>query len=89
MKRLRLWIADRFACGHPPRGKVPVVLGNPDPSMLVDLCRALAVTPRQIAMVGDRIYTDMAMEQPERWASWCSVATRRRRMRQQLNPGRI
>jgi len=42
-------------------GCKPVVLGKPDPSILLDLCRARGLAPRQVAMVGDRIYTDMAM----------------------------
>lgn len=43
-------------------GRVPtVVLGKPDPSILLDLCHALALRPDEVAMVGDRIYTDMAM----------------------------
>jgi NagD protein len=42
-------------------GRKPVVLGKPDPSILLDLCRSLALTPDRVAMVGDRIYTDMAM----------------------------
>lgn len=42
-------------------GIKPVVLGKPDPSILLDLCRALRLQPGEIAMVGDRIYTDMAM----------------------------
>jgi HAD superfamily hydrolase (TIGR01450 family) len=39
----------------------PVVLGKPNPSILLDLCRALHLQPGEVAMVGDRIYTDMAM----------------------------
>ncbi len=42
-------------------GRQPVVLGKPDPGILLDLCRRLGLAPRQVAMVGDRIYTDMAM----------------------------
>jgi NagD protein len=42
-------------------GRKPVVLGKPDPVILLDLCRSLSLAPDQIAMVGDRIYTDMAM----------------------------
>ncbi|MFB3825920.1 MAG: HAD-IIA family hydrolase [Bryobacteraceae bacterium] len=42
-------------------GRRPVVLGKPDPSILLDLCRQLDLAPSQVAMVGDRIYTDMAM----------------------------
>lgn len=39
----------------------PLVLGKPDPSILLDLCVRHQFEPRQLAMVGDRIYTDMAM----------------------------
>ncbi|HEX7362663.1 MAG TPA: HAD-IIA family hydrolase [Bryobacteraceae bacterium] len=42
-------------------GRAPAVLGKPDPSILLDLCECLGLAPREIAMVGDRIYTDMAM----------------------------
>ncbi|MGH9655226.1 MAG: HAD-IIA family hydrolase [Bryobacteraceae bacterium] len=42
-------------------GRAPAVLGKPDPSILLDLCESLGLAPRKIAMVGDRIYTDMAM----------------------------
>ena len=42
-------------------GQRPVVLGKPDPGILLDLCRRLGFAPAQVAMVGDRIYTDMAM----------------------------
>ncbi len=44
-------------------GRRPVVLGKPDPSILLDLCRRLDLAPVQVAMVGDRIYTDVAMAQ--------------------------
>lgn len=42
-------------------GRRPVVLGKPDPGILLDLCRRLGLAPAQVAMVGDRVYTDMAM----------------------------
>jgi HAD superfamily hydrolase (TIGR01450 family) len=42
-------------------GRQPVVLGKPDPSILLDLCRSVGLAPNQVAMVGDRIYTDIAM----------------------------
>jgi NagD protein len=42
-------------------GQKPVVLGKPDPSILLDRCGSLGLAPAQVAMVGDRIYTDMAM----------------------------
>jgi NagD protein len=42
-------------------GRHPVVLGKPDPSILLDLCNSLGFEPAEVAMVGDRIYTDMAM----------------------------
>jgi NagD protein len=37
------------------------VLGKPDPSMLRGILSRHALAPRQLAMVGDRLYTDMAM----------------------------
>jgi len=43
-------------------GRTPdVVLGKPDPCMLHGILHRHALTPRQLAMVGDRLYTDMAM----------------------------
>lgn len=43
-------------------GRVPdKVLGKPDPTMLLSICRRLGLLPGQVAMVGDRIYTDTAM----------------------------
>jgi NagD protein len=42
-------------------GRSPVVLGKPDPSILLDLCHRLGLAPAQVAMVGDRISTDVAM----------------------------
>ena len=44
-------------------GRTPVVLGKPDPSILLDLCSTLGLQPAEIAMVGDRIYTDIVMAQ--------------------------
>jgi NagD protein len=51
------------ACLTAATGRSPVVLGKPDPSILLDLCRRLQLQPRELAMVGDRIYTDIAMAQ--------------------------
>ena len=43
-------------------GRVPdVVLGKPDPCMLRGILSRHALVPAQLAMVGDRLYTDMAM----------------------------
>jgi NagD protein len=43
-------------------GRVPdVVLGKPDPCMLRGILHRHALVPAQLAMVGDRLYTDMAM----------------------------
>jgi len=42
-------------------GREPVVLGKPDPAILLDLCRRHHLQPVEAIMVGDRIYTDMAM----------------------------
>jgi HAD superfamily hydrolase (TIGR01450 family) len=49
------------ACLTAATGRTPLVLGKPDPSILLDLCARHGVAPRQLAMVGDRLYTDMAM----------------------------
>jgi HAD superfamily hydrolase (TIGR01450 family) len=49
------------ACLTAATGCAPLVLGKPDPSILLDLCVRHGVEPRQLAMVGDRLYTDMAM----------------------------
>ncbi len=42
-------------------GRTPVVLGKPEPSLLLDICRKAHVNPEEAMMVGDRIYTDVAM----------------------------
>lgn len=45
-------------------GRAPdVVLGKPDPAMLTGILARHRLQPEQIAMVGDRIYTDVAMAQ--------------------------
>jgi NagD protein len=51
------------ACLTAATGKSPLVLGKPDPGILLDLGARHGLMPRQLAMVGDRIYTDMAMAQ--------------------------
>jgi NagD protein len=51
------------ACLTAATGRTPVVLGKPDPSILLDLCARLGLAPEQVAMVGDRLYTDIAMAQ--------------------------
>jgi HAD superfamily hydrolase (TIGR01450 family) len=43
-------------------GRTPdVVLGKPDPCMLRGILHRHALAPEQLAMIGDRLYTDMAM----------------------------
>jgi HAD superfamily hydrolase (TIGR01450 family) len=51
------------ACLTAATGRQPVVLGKPDPSILLDLCNRLDLAATEVAMVGDRIYTDIAMAQ--------------------------
>jgi HAD superfamily hydrolase (TIGR01450 family) len=52
------------ACLAAATGRQPdVVLGKPDPGILLELCSRHETAPRQMAMVGDRIYTDVAMAQ--------------------------
>jgi HAD superfamily hydrolase (TIGR01450 family) len=41
--------------------KPDVVLGKPDPSMLSGILERHKLRPEELAMVGDRLYTDMAM----------------------------
>lgn len=49
-------------CLEAATGRKPdVTLGKPDPNMLSGICRRMNLKPSQIAMVGDRIYTDIAM----------------------------
>jgi HAD superfamily hydrolase (TIGR01450 family) len=45
------------ATGRPPQA----VLGKPDPAMLRGILQRYALAPENLAMVGDRLYTDMAM----------------------------
>jgi HAD superfamily hydrolase (TIGR01450 family) len=47
------------ATGRPP----DIVLGKPDPRILLDLAARLGVASHEMAMVGDRVYTDVAMAQ--------------------------
>ncbi len=51
------------ACLSAATGRQPVVLGKPDPSMLLELCARHGLEPGEVAMVGDRIYTDIPMAQ--------------------------
>lgn len=43
--------------------KPDITMGKPDPEMLRGIMQKRALSPGQIAMVGDRIYTDIAMAQ--------------------------
>lgn len=50
------------ACLEAATGRKPdAIPGKPDPRMLEGIMRRLELEPRQTAMVGDRIYTDVAM----------------------------
>lgn len=45
-------------------GRAPdVTLGKPDPDMLSGILKRHALQPREVAMVGDRLYTDVRMAQ--------------------------
>lgn len=51
-------------CLESATGRCPdVTLGKPDPNMLLGIQQQMGLKPSQIAMVGDRIYTDIAMAQ--------------------------
>jgi HAD superfamily hydrolase (TIGR01450 family) len=51
------------ACLTAATGRQPLVLGKPDPAILLAVCSRHGIRPDELAMVGDRIYTDMAMAQ--------------------------
>lgn len=49
-------------CIEEATGRCPdIVLGKPDPTMLQEIMRKHGLAPDEVAMVGDRIYTDIAM----------------------------
>ena len=51
-------------CLEHATGRQPdITLGKPDPNMLIGILQQKQLQPDQIAMVGDRIYTDIAMAQ--------------------------
>lgn len=52
-----LCAALKAAVGRKP----DVVAGKPEPQMLDALCSRLGITSREVAMVGDRLYTDVLM----------------------------
>ena len=39
------------------------MFGKPEPGILLDLCAHHGLSPDQLAMVGDRIYTEVAKAQ--------------------------
>ena len=48
-------------CIEHATGRVPdIVIGKPNPDMLTGICRRYNLAPDEIAMCGDRIYTDVA-----------------------------
>lgn len=49
-------------CLESATGRTPdITLGKPDPNMLIGIQQRMNLRPEQIMMVGDRIYTDIAM----------------------------
>jgi len=51
------------ACLTEATGRTPIVLGKPDPRMLDGVCRRYDLQADELAVVGDRLYTDMLMAQ--------------------------
>jgi len=51
------------ACLTAATGRRPLVFGKPDPSIVRDLCGRLGLAPAELAVVGDRVYTDVALAQ--------------------------
>ena len=50
-----------FCASHATGRRPDITLGKPDPNMLSGILSRHGLKPDQIAMVGDRIYTDVAM----------------------------
>ncbi len=48
---------------HATGRKPDITLGKPDPNMLIGILQQKKLRPEEIVMVGDRIYTDIAMAQ--------------------------
>lgn len=49
-------------CIEEATGRKPdIVLGKPDPTMLQEIMQKHGLRPEEVAMVGDRVYTDIAM----------------------------
>jgi 4-nitrophenyl phosphatase len=51
------------ACLTAATDHAPIVFGKPNPSILKELGDRMQIEPREMLMVGDRIYTDMKMAQ--------------------------
>jgi HAD superfamily hydrolase (TIGR01450 family) len=51
------------ACLSAATGRTTAFLGKPDPSILPELSNRFRLTPAQIAVVGDRMHTDIVMAQ--------------------------
>jgi HAD superfamily hydrolase (TIGR01450 family) len=51
------------ACLSAATNRKPVVLGKPDPGILINLAERHGLKLAEVAMVGDRLYTDIAMAQ--------------------------
>lgn len=51
------------ACLAAATGRRPLVFGKPDPAVLRAICSRYALAPAELAMVGDRLYTDVVMAQ--------------------------
>jgi 4-nitrophenyl phosphatase len=52
-------------------GKKPYVIGKPRPEMAESLCSRFTVRPEKTAVIGDRLYTDIAMGHNARILSIC------------------
>jgi 4-nitrophenyl phosphatase len=50
-----------IACITAATGIQPQIIGKPHPAMVEALCAKFALKPSEVAMIGDRLYTDIAM----------------------------
>ena len=59
-------------------GVKPLIIGKPEPTMLLIGCERLGLTPAETAIIGDRLDTDIVGGgEPAFRRYWCSLASRR------------
>jgi HAD superfamily hydrolase (TIGR01457 family) len=67
-------------------GKKPYVLGKPRPEMVETVCNNLAIPHNKTAVIGDRLYTDIALGRNARVLSICVLTGETKREDIELSP---